>query len=149
MRAGPISPDFSITRIASTTVTAQIADLGFSYRFIVTLQASGEKISIPSTSGQRLTENNITIDSLYPFTTYKIELQARSDREPWSYPASREVKTREEGTHAVNTITLDPEIVLFPISSLLSCLLTFTRFMAQLHLYINFPSIYSPCENFT
>ena len=106
--AGPISPNFTITRIATTTVTAQITDLTFlefSYRFIVTLlQANGEEISIPGTLGPPLTRTT-TIDNLYPFTTYKIEVQAqRSDREPWSYPASREVKTREEGTHAVNTI---------------------------------------------
>ena len=97
--SGLQSPDFTITMTSATTITVQISGrFGFHYQLNSTLQENGEKISTNRSDRLQTNLETIPIENLYPFTTYKIELQVRrSDTAPWSYPASRVVKTLEEG----------------------------------------------------
>ena len=107
--SGLPSPDFNIT---TTTITAQITGLsGFLWEYqlsIILLQANGEKTYVSDRlDGGQPTETTV-IRNLYPFTMYNIELQVRrSTTDPWSYPASREVKTLEEGIQLLKLDTLN------------------------------------------
>jgi hypothetical protein len=96
--SGLSPPEFIITMKDTTSITVQIT--GFSgsnreYQLNISLQASGEHIRTLNANELTMTT---TIDNLHPFTMYKIELRVRiRSSDPWSYPATREVKTLEEG----------------------------------------------------
>ena len=90
-----------------TSIIIQIMgsyDSNWEYQICTSLQASGEHIC--TQDGLTMTA---TIYNLYPFTMYKLELRVRkSSSEPWSYPASREAKTVEEGIDVqLLTISVD------------------------------------------
>ena len=91
----------------TTSITVQItapSSFSWEYQVCISLHPSGEHIRNYTSlvDSFRLTMTK-TIDNLYPFTMYKIELRVRiifkrfSSSEPWSYPATRIAKTLEEG----------------------------------------------------